>query len=276
MPRPRGVANHIPPGGSSGPQRVAKAVVGGIGVLAAVVTVIATASLLIKGGGGDKQVGRPPPFTADPSYQNFKKRCEGAGATVRYKPNLEGTRGEDQTVGALVTLDPTPSDEILGQQGETASEGILVSCTLNARLLPLADAFDVDNENWIPGSLKSADTVKWYWGVTPKIGGDHSLLLEVRPFMEARDQDSLTGDPSSQPYTESDPNNVQRYKINAHVNVPWFEKPLEWTSRIAALLNAGESVVKALGLFIAAVIALGATLGIRRHRRQTPGRPQTT
>ena len=65
--------------------------------------------------------------------------------------------------------------------------------------------------------------------------------------------------------------NVQEYETSVHVNVPWSEKPAETMSQVAATLKVAEGLVQAMTLFVAAVVALLAALGIRRHKRKRAG-----
>jgi hypothetical protein len=61
---------------------------------------------------------------------------------------------------------------------------------------------------------------------------------------------------------------IQQYDTAVDVSVPWTERPQETMSRLAATFKVAEGLVKAMTLFVLAVVALGAALGIRRRRKR--------
>jgi hypothetical protein len=183
---------------------------------------------------------------------------------VVFDPRIEMTRGGTDTVIAAVTLGRSiPPDEIIHREGAVAEPGVVVSCLLRAELTASKYEFEIVPTGWVERSLHTTDTARWSWYVTPKIGGANSLVLKVRPIVRIRPEDSGEAVPVSA--IES---NVLEYETSAHVDVPWTERPQETMSRLAATFKVAEELVTALTALVAALIALGATLGIRRFRRR--------
>ena len=133
-----------------------------------------------------------------------------------------------------------------------------MSCRMQARLSGSKYEFEIDVEGWINRSVYETDTARWVWSVTPKLGGDHNLTLDVRPIVETRPSNAAA-------VTRA---NVRSYSTAVHVTVPWDERPAALMTQIASTLSVGETLVKALTGVILALAALFAALaGIRRGRR---------
>ncbi|MDQ4040782.1 MAG: hypothetical protein M3141_03430 [Actinomycetota bacterium] len=180
------------------------------------------------------------------------------------------TRGDAEIVVAAVTLDRSaPADRILRRGGAADEPGVIVSCRVQARLVASPYEFELSERKWVERSLLTADTRRWSWYVTPKVGGDHTLILNVRPIMRIK----ASGDvPVS--VLEAASSNVQEYETAVHVDVPWTERPQETMSRIAATLEVAEGLVRAATALLAALLALLAVLGVRRRTRRSPPAPR--
>ena len=175
------------------------------------------------------------------------------------------TRGDSATVTAAVTLDQTvPRDKVLHRPATDVGEepGILVSCRIQARLSVSQYQFEVNEADWVVRSLLTSNTARWSWYVTPKVGGTHTLVLELRPILTLRETESTTENVSPEA------SNVQQYETTVHVQVPWNERPQEMMSRLAATFKVAEGLVRAMTLLVLALVALGAALGIRGIRRK--------
>lgn len=219
----------------------------------------------------------PPPQTtpSEPEYAGlleYRRRCEqisvkGAQARVIFEPRRSMTRGDTDTVVAAVTLNQTtPPDQILDRAGATEKGGVLVSCQVQARLMHSPHEFEVEPEDWVGRTnLVHGDTSEWSWYVTPKVGGTNVLVLEVRPFVTTRSQDT------TQPSVLEAESDVEQYTTRVQVDVSWTERPQETMSRLAATFNVAEGLVRALTLFLVAVLSLAAVLGIRRHKKKSAG-----
>jgi hypothetical protein len=187
-----------------------------------------------------------------------------------YEPRKEMTRGSPAPVTAAVTLERSalPS-KVLRRPGAAEETGVVVSCLLQARLTASKYQFDLDEKGWIERSFLTTDTARWSWYATPKVGGTHTLVLNVRPIVKLRPTDDKTRSLASiKGVNPAEDSNVQQYETSVHVNVPWTERPQETMSRLAATFKIAESLVAALTALIVAVVALGAVLGIRSRRNK--------
>jgi hypothetical protein len=109
------------------------------------------------------------------------------------------------------------------------------------------------------------NTAQWTWYVGPKIGGNQTLLLDVRPIVKIRrpgEQDSFASAESA---------NIQTYPIKVHVDVPWTERPAELMSRLADTFKVAQGLIEAMTGVLTALLALAAVLGIRRARSKSAG-----
>lgn len=231
-----------------------------------------TATETTEDGGDEPPITAPPP-DEPPVYaglESYERRCrrldtQGAFARVVFDPRIEMTRGDTNTVNAAVTLGRSvPPDEIIRREGAVAEPGVVVSCLLRAELTASKYEFEIDPTGWVERSLQTTDTARWSWYVTPKIGGANSLVLKVRPIVKIRPEDSAAEEASVSEFES----NVLEFETSAHVDVPWIERPQETMARLAGTFKVAEELVTALTALVAALIALGATLGIRRFRQR--------
>jgi hypothetical protein len=187
-----------------------------------------------------------------------------AKARIIYEGNTSMDLGDSTDVHAAVTLNTSlPPKEVLPRTNAVSGEpGLVVTCRLQARLSAPADEFNVDNRDWVENSFLGTDTVRWVWSVTPKLGGDHTLTVYVRPFVVQRPEGHLTeADLASEETT-------LEYTTRVHVNVPWNKRPEELMAQIASTLNAAEGLVKALTALIVAIVALLVAIPKLRRRKK--------
>jgi hypothetical protein len=197
----------------------------------------------------------------------YRRRCRdldlhGAKARVLYEAREEMTRGDSGTVVAAVTLDSSiPRKKVLHRSDDLTAEepGLVVSCRVEARLEASRYQFDVNETGWVARSLLSTNVARWSWYVTPKLGGTHTIVLDLRPILTIKNAETHE--------VSTEAANVQQYETRVHVSVPWTERPQETMARLASTLKVAESLVKAMTLLVIALVALGAALGIRMRKR---------
>lgn len=217
---------------------------------------------------------RPSPLA--PTYGGldaYERRCKrinrrGALAQVVYEANKEMKVGDSDIVRAAVTLDyAAPPEKVLPRTDAARGPGLVVSCRLQARLTASKHEFELNDGDWIERSVFQTDTARWVWDVTPKLGGDHSLTLFVRPIVRQRKEGGASDVPIA---TESD---IRDYETRVHVDVPWNKRPEEFMTRAASTLNVAEGLVKALtGLIVAVVALLAVVVGLRKRRTKSTDR----
>jgi hypothetical protein len=206
---------------------------------------------------------------APPSWAGlgaYRRRCRdldlhGANARVLYEAREELTRGDSGTIVAAVTLDGSiPREKVLHRKDDLTAEepGLVVSCRVEARLNASHDQFDVSETGWVARSLLSTNVARWSWYVTPKLGGTHTLVLDLRPILKMSNAETHE--------VSAETANVQQFETRVHVSVPWTERPQETMARLASTLKVAEGLVKAMTLLTLALVALGAALGIRRKK----------
>jgi hypothetical protein len=206
---------------------------------------------------------------APPSWAGlgaYRRRCRdldlhGAKARVLYEAREELTRGDSGTIVAAVTLDGSiPREKVLHRNDDLTAEesGLVVSCRVEARLNASHYQFDVSETGWVARSLLSTNVARWSWYVTPKLGGTHTLVLDLRPILTMSNAETHE--------VSAETANVQQFETRVHVSVPWTERPQETMARLASTLKVAEGLVKAMTLLALALVALGAALGIRRRK----------
>lgn len=225
--------------------------------------------LLLSGCGTAKEENRSSVPSSLAGLSDYRQRCESLDNTLQraqvvYEASKTMTRGEAAAVAAAVTLDDSaPPEQVLHRANATAEPGFLVSCHVQARLRASSYEFDVDQSDWVDRSLLTADTAHWSWYVTPKIGGAHTLVLQLRPVVKVRPEGS--GSESTAADLDA---SIAEYETSVDVNVPWTERPQETMSRLAATFQVAEGLVKAVTGLVVALGALLTALGVRRRRRR--------
>lgn len=226
-------------------------------------------------GGPAGQISRPPQGLTD-----YQQRCEDlnnhmAAARVVYQAKQDMTRGKSAVVTAAVTVDATvPAAKVLRRATAVAEEAFIVSCRLQARVRASAYDFSIDQKGWTSRSLLTTDTARWQWYVTPKTGGTHTLILELRPVVRVR-RESPTGAPKTSDIGDIDTADVASYETTAHVSVPWSQRPAALMTVSAKTLGVAEGLVKSVTAMLLAVAALvGAWRVVRRRGgKRTPVAP---
>ncbi|MFK5635982.1 hypothetical protein ACI3EQ_15510 [Ornithinimicrobium sp. LYQ103] len=181
-------------------------------------------------------------------------------ARVIFEPTVKMTSGESSVVAFAVTLDQTtPADEILQRPGPQEEFGYRVSCRVQALLEGSPYEFEISEGDWVDRSFVTTDTARWSWYVTPKIGGDSTLVTRIRPILHIEDLDAGF-------VTEEDlDSSIKEFETRVSVTVPWTERPQEMLSRLAKTLQIAEGFVKALTGVVLAVGGLFAALGIKKY-----------
>jgi hypothetical protein len=258
------------------------------GRTAAVAAVLAAA--LAAGCGGDDYASgggggaSPPALPSDggpsdggpsePQYgglEEYKRRCErinasGARARIDYERATTMKVGDASTIRAGVTLDErVPPERLLRRTDVASASGLVVSCTLQARLAGPEDEFEIDETGWISRALVASDQATWVWSVRPKLGGDHTLTVFLRPIVRRRESGAQTEVDLA---TDAE---IRDYETQVHVDVPWNEKPEELMTQLASALDVAEGLVKALTALVVAVGALLAAVATVRARRRRRG-----
>ena len=240
-----------------------------VAIAVAVGAVLGLAAISQRGSDNDANAIEVGGITELADLEAYRRRCErlnrtGARARTVYETERRMTRGTSSVVKAAVTLDgSTPPDKILRRRGASEQSGIVVSCSLQARLSAPPREFELSETDWVRRSLLSSDTARWSWHVTPKVGGSHTLILLLRPIVTV----NQPGESATEDLSAEDAN-IQEYETTVEVKVPWDERPAELMSRLAATLKAGEALVTALTALVVALVALGTALGIRGRRRR--------
>jgi hypothetical protein len=211
--------------------------------------------------------------TAQTRLAAAKERCaeiaeRGAHGRVVWPSHSQMTRGNTTPVAAAVTLARhRPGDVVLrGASPGMVKRVWVVSCLFQARLSYSDYEFDVEPAGWQARSTFTSNTAHWTWFVKPKLGGDHTLVIELRPVLELKSRSGHQFDTS---LAASD---IAEYPVSADVSVPWQERPAELMSEVANDLKVAEGLVKAATGLVVAIGALLAALGIRRllRRRAAP------
>jgi hypothetical protein len=241
----------------------------GIGRL--VITALALSPAILCGCGPGAEP--PPGSPGTPEYaglDEYERRCErinsqGAKAQVVYEASKEMKVGDSETVRAAVTLDQSaPPEEVLPRTDAVGAPGVVVSCLIQARLSASKYEFENDNSVWIDRSVYETDAAQWVWSVTPKLGGDHTLTLFVRPIVREREERGVSDT------SRAIEANIRDYTTRVHVSVPWNRRPEELLTQLASMLNVAEGLVKALTALILAISALvGAIAGLRHWRKRS-------
>jgi hypothetical protein len=201
----------------------------------------------------------------------YERRCEeitkeGADAKVEYPSRKKMTRGNTELVTAVVKLtNELPSEAVPGKPG--SERGLVVSCSAEARLRGSKYAFSIDDTNWQRRSFVTWNTVSWTWEVGPKIGGEQTLVLDVRPIVSIQAARNASGATPNQEI-------VRSYPIEVDVSVPWAERPAEVMSRLADTFKVAQGLVETLTALLAALIAFAGTVGIKRRRAKGAGGQQ--
>jgi hypothetical protein len=214
-------------------------------------------------GPGSSTEPRTPEYAGLSAYS---RRCSqialnGAKAQVVYKPSQEMTRGDTATVTTAVTLDrPMLPSRVLQGAEAVATEAIVVSCVIEARLSASSYDFNLNERGWVSRSFLTSDTAHWTWYVGPKIGGTQTLILNVRPIVRRR---PVSGSDASASAESAD---VQSYPIKVQVKVPWPERPAEVMSRLAGTFKVAQGLVEGTTALLAALLALAAVVGIKRSK----------
>jgi len=212
------------------------------------------------GGGISSPVPPPRPPGELVGLRDYRERCRqmdvnGANARVQ-KPSPAERKlnfADASTITAAVKLYATPADAVLHRQG-TRDEQVKVSCLIEARLQPDSHEFTIEPTGWVARSFLSRDAARWSWQVTPTKGGDHGIVLSLRPVVR------LDGDRDT-----AEDANVVPYKLRVHVAVPWYSRPSALMHQVTGLLVDAKAMFVALGAALVALVAVFKVVRPKRH-----------
>lgn len=202
----------------------------------------------------------PAPETLSPEAAEYVESCRRANASlatadVVYPTRLTMVRGETTTVRVAVTLlTDLPPEKVLDTglvDAQPATRQVLVTCTIQARLLGAAADFTIEDRDWLSQTLLTSPTATWTWFVTPKRESAVILTLQVRPVVLVRGDRAGTDELPTQATTAEFP-------ITTFVSVPTRERAQEQLDAVTGLLTSVEGAIAAL------VALLLAFLGLRR------------
>ena len=209
---------------------------------------------------GGPSAAPPSPTTRQPGelvgLPDYRKRCRQMAlkwATAHVQKPSPAERklhfADASTMTAAVKLYATPADAVLHRQG-TPDEQVKVSCVIEAQLVPDSHEFTIEPTGWVTRSFLNRDTARWVWQVTPTKGGDHSIILALRPVVRL-DQHAVGSDLETVETTE-----VVPYKVGVHVAVPWYSKPSDLMHQVTGLLIDAKAMFAALAATLVALIAV--------------------
>lgn len=137
-----------------------------------------------------------PPVTTDagarPDLEAFLDACardvrDWRAGRLDYPAVLVVDLGDSVTyVAALdVSGGPPPEPQVPGPSPTSAE--VAVRCGVSARLVPLGDGLQVDDEDWVDRAFTPTGVVRWSWAVRAEEPGDDDVRIELRPAVAVGD-----------------------------------------------------------------------------------------
>jgi len=216
----------------------------------------------------------PPPRDPDyysqeevPGQADYIERCHHLNrdfeeANIVYSTTGRMRRADAQIIEAAATLrTELPPQEILESEDAIGSR-VRVSCEVEAELRGAEADFDIQQPGWQKRSLLTSPTARWTWSVKPKRGGDHELVLAVRPVIVLEDE---MGNPLPHRDLET---SAQTYRIMLDVSVPADQWLAAGFDRVTSLLTSARGMILAFSALAAAIY--GLRFAIRRKRAKSP------
>lgn len=126
-----------------------------------------------------------PPSTAPPttptttlSDQLRLADCERRAhdATVRFAPALDMTVGETEQFVVVASTETSPTS--ISESTSTTVVPVPLRCEVQAQLR--GRDFDIDPEEFQPGSFLDRPTITWLWDIAARQAGESTLTLEIR------------------------------------------------------------------------------------------------
>ena len=186
-------------------------------------------------------------------------------ANVVYKDTESMRRADAHIIEAAATLrTKVPPQEILESEGAVGSR-VRVSCKVEAELRGAESDFDIQQSGWQRRSLLTSPTARWTWSVTPKRGGDHELVLAVRPVISLEDEMSKALPPQDLEAS------AQIYRIMVDVSVPADQWLAEAFDRLTSLLTSARGMILAISVLAVAIYGLRATVRRKRVKSSPTG-----
>jgi hypothetical protein len=214
--------------------------------------------------------------------QEARKRCEklnaqGALADLAFDESHVMTVGESSRVEASLSLE---TDELSfevppGEDGRR--KPVLVTCTVQARLLGASDfdisaVGDASPGGWIEHQLSTLTTISWSWFVTPHRVGTSELELQVQPVVQLRSGASATDTSVSEASRATYPIDVRVRDEHLLAQV------IRYVTAVTELLTTVEGMLAATLAVLVVGLALRARLFHGRRveaRRPVPTGPTT-
>jgi len=186
-------------------------------------------------------------------------------ANIVYNDTESMRRADAHIIEAAATLrTKVPPQEILESKGAVGSR-VRVSCKVEAELRGGESDFDIQQSGWQRRSLLTSPTARWTWSVTPKRGGDHELVLAVRPVISLEDEMSKALPPQDLEAS------TQIYRIMVDVSVPADQWLAEAFDRLTSLLTSARGMILAISVLAVAIYGLRATVRRKRVKSSPTG-----
>jgi hypothetical protein len=184
-----------------------------------------------------------------------------------FEPSRQMALDHPELVQAAVGLDARPPPEtLIDAEDDVATDEILVSCSVEARLRSGPGVFELDEPEWVERNFTTADAAVWSWFVTPNRLGEHRLTLQLRPVLRIGDESDrfLTGA------------SILERSISVTVADPdLWERLIRWLENATEVLRGLEGALLALAAVLAAGAAVKTGLWWReRHGRDRARRPE--
>jgi hypothetical protein len=223
-----------------------------IGIVAALFAIVIFAVTNSTNGDGTGSEAIPPPNPDPNQLAAFFANCEKGIATWRagqvdYPARLSMDMGQLVAYVAAVDIrtNPLPAAQVI-PGGTPESEPVAVQCLLGARLLPVGNAMEVDNREWILRKFTPTGLLNWSWSVKAVAAGDHELRLELEPVVTTQSQYVLLQGGS--------PPDVSTHVSQVHVNASWIQRVGQWWDDSWPIITV---VAAGIGAAIIAVIKWG-------------------
>ncbi len=212
-------------------------------------------AVLVGGCGGSDGAGQP-----DEVLTGFTQRCVGVtqsfeSALISFEDSPTMRLDETSDFTVAVTPADMPRDGLPGQ------DEILVTCTIDARLVMSPSDATVIPTGWETLAYVPPEPAEWSWLVTPVRAGMIDANIEVRPVLVVERDDGQ----ERVSYT------TKRYGVDISVHQGLWD-------RVSALMTPIRAILGLLTAIVALAVALGARKWgpalwdkARSHLRPGPG-----
>lgn len=170
---------------------------------------------------------------------------------IDYPARLSMDMGRSIEYVAAVDIrnSPLPAEkEISG--GIPGSAPVAVQCVLSARLVPVEDALEVDNREWILRKFTPTGVLNWSWAIKALAPGEHEVRLELEPAVTTSSEDILLQGGS--------PPEISTHISQVHVTASWIQLVGQWWQDNWGILVL---VVGGIGAALVSLIKWGGDVG---------------